>query len=114
MGEKFNTPDPGAGQSTTTDEAAQRGFMKHHNERSEPAGEAGPPTAGVGTYEEGGDNEGRRFMKIDNIKADRFTVTNTGGTATGALGEQIGDVQGEATAMAINEKGLPRKGHTKD
>ena len=86
MGEKFNAPDPGAGQSTTTDEAGQR-YMKLDNIRGE---RVGAPTDDPGA---GQAKTTDPYWKMDH--------------------EKVADFQGEASGMAINEKGLPRHKSTK-
>ena len=90
MGEKFNAPDPGAGQSVTADEAGQRQFMKHLNLRSDSGEGVGPPADDPGA---GQSKTSDPYWKMDH--------------------EQVADVQGEASRMAINEKGLPRHKSTK-
>lgn len=90
MGEKFNAPDPGSGQSTTADEASQRQFMKHINFKSDSGEVAGAPADDPGAAQA---KTTDAYWKMDH--------------------EQVADVQGEASGMAINEKGLPGHKTTK-
>ena len=63
MGEKFNAPDPGATQSTTTDEAGQRGAFKFYRPPSDSAAGVGSPSEDPGA---GPDAASRNFEKIRN------------------------------------------------
>ncbi len=62
MGEKFNAPDPGATQSTTTDEARQKQWLPA-NFKTAPGEGAGPPADDPGA---GPDAASRNFEKFKN------------------------------------------------
>lgn len=90
QGDGAPADDPGAEQSTTADEASQRQFMKHVNFKSDSGEVAGAPADDPGAAQA---KTTDAFMKMDH--------------------EQVADVQGEASRMAINEKGLPGHKPTK-
>lgn len=72
MGEKFNAPDPGAGQSTAADETGQRaGFMKVENFKSENVSDQGQGDPIPTESSKGAASQADYFLKIERSKPDK-------------------------------------------